>query len=185
MGVSRHKEGAAARKEGGGTKTLPLPVPAEDFQRANDIREEGRGIRQFPRGCLSPHPHSRDPPFVRPPPLPFPLSLRPSLRPPIGSCYIRRSAKVTELGRMQEGCRRQFPKPPIPAKSPPPPRRNRRMRAADAQDPARTRKPCALPAAAQAAAAAAPKPSWPGAGWGIRRSRRSLRGTAARGKSET
>ena len=39
---------------------------------------------------------------------------------------------------------------------------------ADAQDPARTRKPCALPAAAQAAAAAvaAPKPSWPGAGWG-------------------
>ena len=55
MGASRHKEGAAGKEEGGGTKTLPLPVPAEDFQRANDIREGGESANFLEDVC--PHIH--------------------------------------------------------------------------------------------------------------------------------
>ena len=68
------------------------------FQRtSNEQMISGKGgIRQFPRGCLSPHPHSRDPPLFPclrcgavPPPLPFPLSVRLS---------VRRSGVVTSAG---------------------------------------------------------------------------------------
>ena len=179
MGASRHREGGGAGKEeGGGTKTLPLPVPA-DFQRANDIREGGESANFLEDVCPHIHIHVIRP-SLRPPPLPFPLSVRPSLRPPIGSCYIRRSAKVTE-----GGCRKDvegsFQSPRFRpshlrhpdatgaagGRTPKPPRepenrvRYRRRRSGPKTVLARGR-------------LGNPQPP-----------RRSLRGTAARGKSET
>ena len=125
-----------------------------------------------------PHPHSHDqlrPPSAEPPPLPFPLvrSVGGCARRSLSrerSCYIRRSAKVTEdAGRMSKAVSKA-PYSGQVTSAPQPTDADGRTTDADGgtdaqvpTKPARTRTVCAT-AAPPPAAAATPKPSWFGAG---------------------
>ena len=84
----------AGKEEGGGTKTLPLPVPAEDFQRANDIRGGGESANFLEDVCPHIHIHVIRPSSVR-------LSALYRLRFPFRLCVrlsVGRSGVVTSAG---------------------------------------------------------------------------------------